>query len=51
LPQKAKNLYRLKLKGYYEKYKHLYKKRNLIKNTFAKIKTSFRNKENTQTLI
>ena len=46
--QKIKNHYRLKLKEYYEKYKLLYKKRNLIENTFAKIKISFGDKENTK---
>jgi len=39
---------RLKLKEYYEKYNTLYKKRNLIENTFAKIKLSFGDKENTK---
>jgi len=38
----------LKLKEYYEKYKHLYKKRNFIENTFAKIKIPFGDKENTK---
>ena len=46
--QKVKNSYRLKLKEYYEKYKHLYKKRNLIENIFAKIKIPFGDKENTK---
>ena len=48
LHQKVKNIYRLKLKEYYEKYHTLYKKRNLIENTFAKIKLSFGDKENTK---
>ncbi len=48
LHQKIKNPYRLKLKKYYEKYKSIYKKRNLIENTFAKIKISFSDKENTK---
>jgi hypothetical protein len=46
--QKVRNIYRLKLKEYYEKYNTLYKKRNLIENTFAKIKLSFGDKENTK---
>ena len=48
LHQKVKNIYRLKLKEYYQKYHTLYKKRNLIENTFAKIKLSFGDKENTK---
>jgi len=48
LHQKVRNTYRLKLKEYYEKYYTLYKKRNLIENTFAKIKLSFGDKKNTK---
>jgi hypothetical protein len=36
------------LKKYYEKYNFFYKKRNLIENTFAKIKLSFNDRENTK---
>jgi len=48
LHQKIRNHYRLKLKAFYDKYSHLYKKRNLIENTFAKIKLSFSDRENTK---
>jgi len=48
LHQKVRNPYRLKLKAFYEKYSYLYKKRNLIENTFAKIKLSFFDRENTK---
>ena len=50
LHQKIKNPYRLKLKEYYEKYKSVYKKRNLIENTFAKIKIPFGDRENTKNI-
>ena len=50
LHQKVKNPYRLKLKEYYEKYKPLYKKRNLIENTFAKVKIPFGDRENTKNI-
>ena len=48
LHQKVKNPFRLKLKNYFEKYISIYHKRNLIENTFAKIKLSFGDKENTK---
>ena len=50
LHQKVKNPYRLKLKEYYKKYKSVYKKRNLIENTFAKIKIPFGDRENTKNI-
>jgi hypothetical protein len=48
LHTKIKNKFRKILKKYYEKYNFLYKKRNLIENTFAKIKLSFNDRENTK---
>jgi len=50
LHKKINNPYRLKLKTFYEKYKSIYKKRNLVENTFAKIKIPFGDREYTKNI-